>query len=62
MLALFKGHNRVDVSLPSPEGENRSSFQNDVFSSYIEFRTMNNVYKPSESEYTSIKPVLNDVG
>jgi hypothetical protein len=39
-LALSKGHNRAGVSLPSPEDGNRSSFQNVVFSSYLELHTM----------------------
>jgi hypothetical protein len=29
---------------------NRSSFQNAVFSNYLEFRTIENVSKPSDSE------------
>jgi hypothetical protein len=31
-LALSNGPNRVGISLPSPEGENRSSFWNVLFS------------------------------
>jgi hypothetical protein len=50
-LALSKGHNKVGVSLPSPEGGNRSSFRNVVFSNYLEFRTMDKVQKPSDSEF-----------
>jgi hypothetical protein len=49
-LALSKGHNRVGVSLPSPEDGNRSSFRNVVFSSYLEFWTMHKAQKPSDSE------------
>jgi hypothetical protein len=44
------GHNRIGVSLPSPEEGNRSSFRNVVFYSYLEFRTMNKVQKPSDSD------------
>jgi hypothetical protein len=45
--ALSKGPNGVCVSLPSPEDVNRSSFRNVVFYSYLEFRTMYKVNKPS---------------
>jgi hypothetical protein len=44
-----KGPNWVDVSLPSREEGNWSSFQDVVFSSYLEFRTMDKVNIPSES-------------
>jgi hypothetical protein len=50
-LALFKESNRVGVSLPSPEYYNRSSFRNIVFSSYLEFWTMDSVQKSSVTEY-----------
>jgi hypothetical protein len=40
------------VFLPSPENRNRSSFRNFVFSSYLEFRTIDKVHKPSDSEHT----------
>jgi hypothetical protein len=48
--ALSKGSNRVGVLLPSLEEENISSFLNAVFSGYFEFRTMERVHKPSDSE------------
>jgi hypothetical protein len=50
MSVLSKGPNRVGVSLPSPEGRNRSSFRNVVFSSYLEFRKIDEVYKHIDSE------------
>jgi hypothetical protein len=46
----YKGPNRVDVSLPSHEDGNGSIFRNFVFSSYLEFRTMDTAQKPSHSE------------
>jgi hypothetical protein len=49
-LALSEGPNRVGVFLPSPENENRFSFRNVVFSSYLEFRTIDEVQKPSDSQ------------
>jgi hypothetical protein len=49
-LALSEGPNRVDVSLLSPQDGNRPSFQNVVFSSYLEFSMMNKVQKSSNSE------------
>jgi hypothetical protein len=49
-LAFSKGPNRVGVSIPSSEDGNWSSFRNVVFSSYLEFRTMDNVHKPSHSK------------
>jgi hypothetical protein len=48
-MALFNGPNR-GVSLPSPEDENKSSFRNVVFFSYLEFRTMDKVHNASDSE------------
>jgi hypothetical protein len=42
--------NRVGVSLRSPEYGNRSSFRNVLFSSYLEFRTVGKVQKPSDSK------------
>jgi hypothetical protein len=51
MLALPKGPNRGGVSISSPEGGNRSSFRRVVFSSLFEFRTIDKVLKPSNSEY-----------
>jgi hypothetical protein len=41
---------RVCVSVPSPEDVNRSSFRNIEFFNYLEFRTMDKVQKPSDSE------------
>jgi hypothetical protein len=35
-LALSKGPSRVGVSFTSPEDVNRSSFRNDLFSSYLQ--------------------------
>jgi hypothetical protein len=49
-LPLFKEPNRVGVSLLSPEDETISVFQNVVFSSYLEFRTVDKVHIPSDSE------------
>jgi hypothetical protein len=49
-LAFSKGPNRVGVSHPLPEDGKRSSFQNVVFSSYLEFWEMDKVLKPSDSE------------
>jgi membrane-bound acyltransferase YfiQ involved in biofilm formation len=39
-LDLSKGPNRDGVSPPLPEDGNRSSFQNVVFSSFLEYQTM----------------------
>jgi hypothetical protein len=50
-LTLSKGLNRIDVSLPSPEERNRPSFRNVVFSSYLEFRTMEEVHKASDFKF-----------
>jgi hypothetical protein len=49
-LALSKGPKRVGVSLPSPEDGNIYSFGNVVFSSDFEFRTVDEVHKPRNSE------------
>jgi hypothetical protein len=50
-LADSKGPSRVVCfCLPSREDGNRSSFRYVVFSSYLEFRTMGKVHKPSDSE------------
>jgi hypothetical protein len=46
MLALSKGPNRVGVSPSSPEDGNRSCFRNVVFSSFLDYRAMNNVQAP----------------
>jgi hypothetical protein len=48
VLALSKGPNRVSVSLASLEDGKRSSFRNVVFSTYLEFRTMDKVHKLSD--------------
>jgi hypothetical protein len=48
------GPNRVDVSLPPPEKENKSSFRNVVISSYLEFRAMGKVQKHSVSECNTL--------
>jgi hypothetical protein len=50
-LALFKWPNRISVPLTSSEDGNRSSLLNVVFSSYVEFRTMDEVHKSSHSEW-----------
>jgi hypothetical protein len=49
-LALSNGPNRVDVSLPSPEKE--ACPVSGTFCSLViyEFRTMDNVQKPSDSD------------
>jgi hypothetical protein len=49
-LTHSEGPNRMGASFPSPEGGNRSSFRNVAFSSYLEFRTMDKVQKPSDSQ------------
>jgi hypothetical protein len=49
-VSSFKGPNTVGVSFLSPEDWNRSSFRNDVFSSDLEFRTIDKVHKHSDSE------------
>jgi hypothetical protein len=48
--ALFKGPNRLGVSLPSPEDGNRLSFRNIVFRNYLEFWMMDATHKASVSE------------
>jgi hypothetical protein len=50
MLALSKGVNRVAVSLHSPEDGNRSNLGN-VFSNYLELRTMGKVHTPGDCEH-----------
>jgi hypothetical protein len=50
-LRFSKRPNWVGASLPSPEDGSRSSFRNVVFSGYIEFRAMDKVHKPDDSEY-----------
>jgi hypothetical protein len=49
-LPLFKEPRRVGVSLLSPEDGNISVFQIVVVSSYLEFRKVDKVYMPSDSE------------
>jgi hypothetical protein len=46
--------NTIDVSLPLPKDGNRPSLRNYVFSSYLEFRKMDKVDKPSDSENDSL--------
>jgi hypothetical protein len=41
----------IEVSFRSHEDGNRSSFRNAVISSSLEFRTMDKVLKPSDSEW-----------
>jgi hypothetical protein len=55
-LVPSEGPNRVDVSLFSPEDGKRSNFRNLMFSSYLEFFTMDKVHKPSDSENKSRVP------
>jgi hypothetical protein len=54
-LVLSNGHNRVVVSIPSPEDGNRSGFSDVVFFSYLEFQTMYEVLyhrqNPLDSTY-----------
>jgi hypothetical protein len=49
-LALSKGPSRVGVSLPLFRDGNRSSYRDAMFSRYLQFRTMDEVQKPSDSE------------
>jgi hypothetical protein len=53
-LARSKEPNRADVSDPSSEDGNRSSFRNMVFPSCVEFRTMDKAQKPSLLSKTSV--------
>jgi hypothetical protein len=41
----------VGASLPSPVEGNRFNFRNLVFSSYLEFRTLDKVHETSDSEF-----------
>jgi hypothetical protein len=50
-LALSKGPNRVDASLPTPEDANRTIFQKMSFYSYLEFWKIDRVLQPSNSGY-----------
>jgi hypothetical protein len=58
-LAHLKGPNRGGNFLQSPEYGNRPSFRKIVFSSYLEFWTVDKSHKPSDSEcYTpSSEPI-----
>jgi hypothetical protein len=49
-VALSKGPNRAGVFLTLPEDGNRPGFRNSVFYSYVEFRKMDKVHSPSNSE------------
>jgi hypothetical protein len=42
--------NRIRVSLSSPEGGNRFSFRNIVFSTYSEFQMMDRVHELCDSD------------
>jgi hypothetical protein len=61
-LALSKGHNREGVCFLSPEHRNKSSFRTIVLSSYLEFRTMEEIHKICDSEYSILfaEEVLQD--
>jgi hypothetical protein len=48
--ALSKGPNRVGVFLHSPEDAKGFGLRNIVFSSCLEFRTLDKVHKHSDSE------------
>jgi hypothetical protein len=52
LLFLCKRPNRVGVSILSLKYGNRSSFRSVVFSTYLEFRTMDEVHKPSNQNFT----------
>jgi hypothetical protein len=56
----FQATNRVGISLLSPENGNRFSFQNDGFSSYLEFRTMDKVHNPSDSNMRMLLVAIHD--
>jgi hypothetical protein len=51
MLVLPGGPNSVGVALSLLENGNRSNFRNVVFSRYLEFRKMDEIYKPINFEY-----------
>jgi hypothetical protein len=51
-LALSKGHNKAGFSLPPPEDENRYSFQNIVFSSFLNTRRWTSPETPANPYYT----------
>jgi hypothetical protein len=49
LVRWLQGPNKAVVSLPSPEEGSRSSSRN-VFSKYLEFRTMDEIPEPSGTE------------
>jgi hypothetical protein len=53
-LAVSKGPNKIGASLPLPEDGNISSFQSNVFSSYLELKTKDKAHKPCNSEVNFI--------
>jgi hypothetical protein len=61
-LALSKGHNRVDVSRPSPQNGNKPGFRNITFYSYLEFQMMDKVHKPSDSKSEPARFYMNLLG
>jgi hypothetical protein len=56
--ALSKGPNKVCVSIPLSENGNRSSYRNGVFSSYLEFRTLDKFHIPSDSEENRLYEIM----
>jgi hypothetical protein len=52
MLPLSEGPNKLGVSLPTPEAGKRFNFRNGAFYRYLEFWTMGEVHKSSDSEKT----------
>jgi hypothetical protein len=52
MLPLSEGPNILGVSLPTLEAGKGLNFRNDAFSTYLEFRTMGKVHKPSDYKKT----------
>jgi hypothetical protein len=52
--ALSKGLNKIRVSLNSPDDGNRSGVRKVVLPRNLEFRTMDKVHKPSDSERCSM--------
>jgi hypothetical protein len=53
-LALSKGPNTVGAYLHSPEDGEKYSFRNVESSSDLNFRTIDNAHRPSNSEYTML--------
>jgi hypothetical protein len=51
---------RVDVTLSSPEDGKLFSVRNVVFSSYLEFLTLDKVYKPNASQCWFLTVSLRD--